>query len=598
MSPAEVGEPAIDKAVNSLRMTGRAFSTEKPHEPYYYPMRQVSRGAAGIWRALVATLLAALSSGQSAAPAPDLILHNGRIITVDGSFSIAEAVAMTGGRFTALGRSVDVRRLAGTSTRVVDLAGRTAVPGLMDNHLHGAGGGPGVDLSRTRSVSDVLAAVAARVAETPVGGIVLSNSDWHEAQLAEQRLPLRDDLDKVAPHHPVVLVRGGHEYVVNSAALVRWTIDERTAEPAGGRISRYPDGRLNGELVDAAKGLISLPRPASRSLDQRISDRVAEYQKLHAAGLTTVRHPGVSLDDYHLLQEIERRGLLTMRVHVLLRPGGNVDAAMRALAESKIQPGQGNERLRVSGIKLGVDGGFEGGLMRAPYEKPFDADGTFRGLQTVDREAFIRLVRRLNTAGWRLATHAVGDAAIDLVLDAYEAANAEQSIVGRRWTIEHAFIGRPDHLPRLKALDVAIAAQNHLYLAGPSLVKYWGSARAFLTTPVRRYLEAGLLVSSGTDAPVVPYPPLWTLYHFVSRDTLTGGEMGREQRITRQDALRLATINNARLMFDEAVKGSIEQGKLADLVVLSDDILSVPESRIRDAQVLMTIVGGKVVFER
>ena len=132
-----------------------------------------------------------------------------------------------------------------------------------------------------------------------------------------------------------------------------------------------------------------------------------------------------------------------------------------------------------------------------------------------------------------MATHAVGDAAIDLVLDAYEAANRERSIAGRRWTIEHAFIGRPDHLPRMKALDVAISAQNHLYLAGPSLVKYWGAARAALTTPVRRYLDAGLLVSSGTDAAVVPYPPLWTIYHFITRDTLTGGVMGADQRITR-----------------------------------------------------------------
>ena len=174
---------------------------------------------------------------------------------------------------------------------------------------------------------------------------------------------------------------------------------------------------------------------------------------------------------------------------------------------------------------------------------------------------------------------------MDLVLDAYEAADRDESIAGQRWTIEHAFIGRADHLPRLKKLDVAISAQDHLYLAGPSLVKYWGRERAFLTTPVRMYLDAGLLVSAGTDAAVVPYPPLWTIYHFVTRDTLSGGVMGAEQRITREEAIRLSTINNARLMFDEARKGSIETGKLADLIVLSDDILSAPAERIRDANV-------------
>ncbi len=148
----------------------------------------------------------------------------------------------------------------------------------------------------------------------------------------------------------------------------------------------------------------------------------------------------------------------------------------------------------------------------------------------------------------------------------------------------------------MKALEVAISAQNHLFLAGPVLVKYWGAERAALTTPVRRYLDAGLLVSSGTDASVVPYPPLWTMYHFVTRDTLTGGVLGLDQRITREEALRLATINNARLMFDELSKGSIEKGKFADLVVLSTNILTGPETGIRDAGVRMTIVGGKIVF--
>lgn len=534
-----------------------------------------------------ALALAGVALAAQTPIAPDLILYNAHIVTVDGRSSVAEAVAIKNDAFAAVGRSDEIRRLAGASTKIIDLKGRTVVPGLMDNHLHGAGGGPGVDLSRTRSLGDVLGAVAAHVRATPPGEIVVSNSDWHEAQLREQRLPLRDDLDTIAPATPVVLVRGGHEYIVNSAALANWNITPETREPEGGRISRYPDGRLNGELVDSAKSLVSLPRPRSRTIDERMQDRVAEYQKLHAAGLTTVRHPGISIEEYRMLQQMQRRGLLAMRVHALLR--GN---------PGDLTPDEGDDWLRVSGVKLAVDGGFEGGLMRELYEKPFDEHGTFRGLQTVATDAFIATVRDLNRRGWRVATHAVGDKAIDLVLRAYEAANADRSIAGRRWSVEHAFIGRPDHLPRLKALGVAISAQDHLYLAGPSLVKYWGAERAALTTPVRRFLDAGLLVSSGTDAPVIPYPPLWTIYHFVTRDTLTGGVMGKDQRITREEALRLATINNARLMFDEQRKGSIETGKLADLVVLSENILTCPEPRIRDAEVLMTIVGGKVVYDK
>ncbi|MEW6322958.1 MAG: amidohydrolase [Acidobacteriota bacterium] len=547
--------------------------------------------------AVVAAAAAALALAQAPAPPPDLILHSGPVLTVDARSSVAGAVAVRGDRIVAVGPAADVRALAGPATTIIDLEGRTVLPGLMDNHLHGAGGGPGVDLSRARSLDEVLAAVGTRVAETPAGGLVVSNSDWHEAQLREQRLPLRDDLDRVAPEHPVVLVRGGHEYIVNSAALRRWRIDERTPVPAGGRISRYPDGRLNGELVDTAKGLVDLPRPAPRTMEERMAARAADYRRLHAAGLTTVRHPGVSVDDYRLLQEMRRRGLLTMRVRVLLRPSGGASAIAGALDAAGIGPDEGDEWLKVVGVKLAVDGGFEGGLMRAPYDEPFGEGGTFKGLQLVARTPFIETVRELNRRGWRVATHAVGDAAIDLVLDAYETAHAERPITGRRWTIEHAFIGRDDHLPRVKALGVAIAAQSHLYLAGPSLVKYWGADRAALTTPVRRYLDAGLLVSSGTDAPVVPYPPLWTLYHFVTRDTLTGGVLGADQRISRDEAIRLATLDNARLMFDEAISGSIEAGKLADFTVLDADVLRAPPAELRDAAVWLTIVGGRIVHD-
>jgi predicted amidohydrolase YtcJ len=526
-------------------------------------------------------------------PAPDVILINGRVITVDRSFTIAEGVAIAGDRILTTGNDDQLRSLAGPSTRIVDLEGHTVIPGLMDNHLHGAGGGPGVDLSRARSLDAVYAAIAARVKQSAPGGIIVSNSDWHEAQLKEQRLPLRDDLDKVAPQHPVVLVRGGHEYILNSAALTRWNVTADTPQPAGGRITRYADGRLNGELVDTAKALVRLPPAPPRTAGQQLADRIADYKKLNEAGLTSIRHPGISVADYRVLQQMQTRGELTLRVNALLRASGA--SIEQTIGASGINPGEGDAWLRIGGVKLGVDGGFEGGLMRDPYAKPWDENGTFRGLQTLETERFFTMVRDLNRLDWRVATHAVGDAAIDLVLNAYEKANAEKSIVTRRWSIEHAFIGRPDHLPRMKALGIAISAQHHLYLAGPSLVKYWGATRAGITTPAKMYLDAGLQVSSGTDAPVVPYPPLWTLYHFITRDTITGGVLGADQRVTRQQALRMATINNAWLNMEERTKGSIEPNKYADLVILNEDPLTCPPERLRDARVLATIVGGKVV---
>ena len=552
--------------------------------------------AASATLALVAAVAAV--RGQTPpprSPAPDLVLFNGKVITVDRDFSIHQAVAIAGDRILAVGASDQMKAAAGPATRMIDLKGRAVIPGLMDNHLHGAGGGPGVDLSRARSMADVMAALRERVRAAKPGDVIVSNRDWHEAQLKEQSLPLRDDLDRVAPHNPVVLVRGGHEYILNSAALARWGITETTPEPAGGRITRYADGRLNGELVDTAKSLVSLPPAAPRTPEQQLEDRIADYKKLNEAGLTSIRHPGIPISEYRMLQELRKRGQLTIRINALLRPAITASGVDPALAASGIKPDEGDEQLRIDGIKLGVDGGFEGGLMRDLYQKPWDEGGTYRGLQTIATDRYIAAVSELNRQGWRLATHAVGDAAIDLVLDAYEKANAERSIVDRRWSIEHAFIGRPDHLPRMKALGVAISAQSHLYIAGPSLVKYWGPTRAAITTPVKMYLDAQLPVSSGTDAPVVPYSPLWTLYHFISRDTISGGVLGADQKVTREQALRMATINNAWLTMEESTKGSLEPGKLADLVILSEDPLTCPEPRLRDAKVLATLVGGKVV---
>lgn len=555
----------------------------------------------GLLGVLVVLACSFFASGSRAAQpegnAPDLILFNGAVWTVDAAFSRVEAVAVSGDRIVAVGSSSDIRALAGPGTRSIDLAGRALIPGLMDNHLHGAGGGPGVDLSRARSLDDVLAAVRARAETTPEDGFVVSNSDWHEGQLAEHRLPLRDDLDKAAPNRAVVLVRGGHEYILNSAALRRFKIDEQTVEPAGGRITRYDDGRLNGELVDTAKALAALPPAPEKSREDRLAAKRAEYARLNGIGLTTVRHPGISADDYRLIEELRRRGELTMRVNALLRPRGDAREVMTALAASGLRQGEGDEWVRVGGVKLAVDGGFEGGLMREPYAEPWGQKGTFHGLQIVPTETFQATVDALNAQGWRVATHAVGDAAIDLVLDAYERANAERSIASRRWSIEHAFIGRPDQLPRIRALGLGLSVQDHLYLAGPSLVNYWGPERAGLTTPVRLYLDAGLHVSSGTDAPVVPFPPLWTLYHFVSRDTISGGVLGPDQRVTRREALRIATMGNAWLMMEESQKGSIEVGKLADMVVLSEDPISASDVRVRDAQALLTIVGGRVVHD-
>jgi len=534
--------------------------------------------------------------------APDLILYGGKIVTVDAAFSVAQAVAIRGGRFVAVGSDEAVRALAGARTKSVDLRGRTVIPGLADGHLHNAGGGPGVDLSRVRSLAELLAAVEARVKAAKPGELVVSNSDWHEAQLREQRLPHRRDLDRIAPDNPVVLVRGGHEFIVNSAAMRQWGIGPATQAPPGGEIGHDAGGELNGELVDTARGLVKLPPPPKLTTDE-----ILRQQKLlNAAGLTSIRIPGSfqlggnAIEPYRLFQQLKAEGKLTIRVNYLMRifDFSSVDKVKATIASWNVKPDEGDEWLRIGGMKTLIDGGFEGGHMRTPYAEPYGKHGTFKGIQVVPVANYVAVVRELNREGWRVATHAVGDAAVDQVLDAYAAANAERSIVGRRWSIEHFFVARPDHFPRVRALGVVVSAQDHLYLAAPSMKTYWGKSRAEQVTPVGTFLDQGLIVAGGTDSPVIPYNPFWSMYHFISRETISDGVYGANQRITRAQALRVFTINNAKLTFEENIKGSIEAGKLADLVVLPADVLTIPEKQIESLKPVATMVGGRVVFGR
>jgi len=544
-------------------------------------------------------LAAGCSTGPAQQPA-DLILYNGKILTVDAGFSVAQAVAIRGERFVAVGSNESIRGMAGQQTRQIDLRGRTVIPGLLDGHLHNAGGGPGVDLARVRTIAQLLAAVEARARSAQPGELIVSNPDWHEAQLAEKRLPHRAELDRVAPKNPVVLVRGGHSFIVNSAAFERWNISRETRSPPGGEIGHDGDGQLNGELVDTARSLIKLP-PPPRLTPEAIE---AQMKLLNSVGLTGIRIPGSFqfgpdvIGPYRMFQQLRKEGRLTMRVNYLMRifDFSSLDKVRATIDSWNVRPDEGDEWLRIGGMKTLVDGGFEGGHMREPYAEPYGKGGKFKGIQVVPVEQYNAVVRELNRRGWRVATHAVGDAAVDQVLDAYEAADRERSIKGRRWAIEHFFIARPDHFPRARALEVVVSAQDHLYLAAPSMAKYWGRARADQVTPVRTFMDEKLLVAGGTDSPVIPYNPFWSMYHFITRETISDGVYGANQRIGREAALRMFTINNARLTFEENLKGSIEPGKLADLVVLSADFMTVPEKQIESLKALATVVGGRFVY--
>ena len=555
-----------------------------------------------IWTgaALAGTAALAFAAHAATGPAPaDAVYLHGKVFTANAHDAIVRAFAVKDGKFVAVGADAAVQRYVGPKTKVVDLKGRFVSPGLTDDHFHNEGGGDGIDLSHVRTLSELMTVVANTAAMAKPGQVLVSNSDWHEAQLKEQRLPLAKELDQAAPNNPVVILRGGHSYILNSAALKKWNISKATPVPAGGAISRDASGELTGELFDNAKALVDLPpeKPVS------MADIMATQKAVAVYGMTALRIPGAYRGDmvqaWRLLKQAEAEGKLTARWLVYF-PG----FGFRAPAQ--VEPGvkswgvtqdEGDDWLRVGGVKLIVDGGFEGGHMSKPYLEPYGKNGTFSGLTVVPPDAYTGVVRELNRLGWRATTHAVGDAGVEQVLNAYEAADQDRTIAGHRWAIEHAFVSTSEQRARMKRLDIAVSAQDHLYLAAPVLKKYWGWERASEVTPVKSYLDAGLLVAGGTDTPVIPFNPFWNLYHMLSRDTISDGVYGADQKIaSRALLLRLVTINYARLIGEEKTKGSIEPGKLADFAVLTGDFMTAPPLKVRDMKALATYVGGKQVY--
>ena len=546
----------------------------------------------------VLTCAAGVAAAQSPPPA-DIVFINGKVFTADDGDRVVQGFAVKGDRFVAAGTDDDVRRYAGPQTRVIDLKGRFVSPGITDDHFHNEGGGSGVDLSHVRSLGELLTTVANAAATAPADAVIVSNSDWHEAQLKEQRLPTAEEIEQAAPGKPVVLVRGGHEYILNSTALKKWNVTKDTPVPAGGQISRNEAGELTGELFDEAKALVSLPRPKPVGMD----DILATQKAVAPYGMTALRIPGSYKGDmiaaYRLMKQAEAEDRLTLRWTVYM-PGFSLrsaEAARKAMESWGTHQGEGDDWVKIDGVKLMVDGGFEGGHLSKPYLEPYGKGGTFTGLTVSPPSAYTEVVRELNNKGWHVITHAVGDAALDEVLDGYAAADKDASIKGKRWSVEHAFVSRPEQVARLKQLDIAVSAQDHLYLAAPVLKKYWGWDTASEVTPVKTYLDAGLLVAGGTDSPVVPFNPFWNLYHMASRDTISDGVYGADQKIaSRPLLLKLVTINYARLIGEEKTRGSIEPGKLADFAVLTDDFLTVKLDAIRDMKALATWVGGREVY--
>lgn len=549
--------------------------------------------------ALIAACLGiALLAAPAARPQADIVLFNGPVYTVDPARPLARAVAIASGKILAVGEAADIQRLARDGARRIDLEGRAVVPGFIDAHGHLAGLGAAIeelDFIGTTRYEQIIAMVAAKAASLPKGEWITGRG-WDQNDWPEKDFPHHSALSAAVPDHPVYLTRvDGHAGFANARALEIAGLSRETPDPPGGRIIRDAQGDPTGVLIDAAQGLVRRHVPEPSKERQRRALLLAAWECLKH-GLTSVHDAGVSGFQIDLYRELIDSGEFDLRVYAL------ISARDRAALEKHFREGpllDYGGRLTVRAVKAYADGalGSRGAALLADYN---DEPGN-RGLLITARDDLQRLTEEALRAGFQVCTHAIGDRGNREVLDAYEAAlKAVPQTHDPRLRIEHAQVVALDDIPRFAALGVipsmqATHATSDMYWAedrvGPERIK---GAYAW-----RRFLDAGCRIANGSDFPVENVNPLWGFYAAITRQDHDGRPEGGwrpEERMTREEALRSFTLDAAYAAFQENELGSLEAGKLADLVVLSHDIMKIPPSEILQTRVELTIVAGKVVY--
>jgi predicted amidohydrolase YtcJ len=534
--------------------------------------------------------------------AADLVLRNGQILTFDDRRRKTRAIAIKDERILALGE--DAEALVGSGTEVIDLGGRTVIPGLFDSHIHTMMGGQNelsVSLAAARSIADLQDAFAVRARATPKGAWIKGGSGWHESQLAEGRLPTRFELDAVMPDNPVIVRRGGHVIVANSAAFAIAGIDRSTRDPDHGVIVRDPaTGEPTGPLVERSAFSLVLKHVPPPSRAEHVEGLKLFTRKLNTRGVTSTLEPGLTLDEIAAYMELWRQKAMTTRVRILQRVHCLDDVS--ALS-SVLAPDFGDDRLRIGGFKFSSDGGIEAAFMHEPYRvvEGEQTDPAFVGKLILPpggvdelREMFMIAAAR----GWQVQVHMVGDAAIDAILDVVEQVAEKYPVGAMRWVMVHIFLPSERALARMRRLGLRATVQDQPVKLGHNMLRYWGEERAARSIPIRTIVAAGIPTGGGTDAPVVDWNPFESIWWMVTRQVYVQDKtrvLGPEEGVDPAVALELYTRGSAETCFMEDKVGTLEPGKLADVAVLSDDPLTVPPDRLRDIRSVLTLVGGGIV---
>ena len=555
---------------------------------------------------LVASLLLLLTFIPAPQPVQtaDVVFKNGNIYTANDKALRAEAIAVKADRIVFVGSNADAQKYVGKSTRVVDLKGNTVLPGFTDSHQHLSGVGQRemtLNLEGTTSLEDLLAKVKARVDQAKPGEWVTGRG-WIETHWQPPVFPTRWDLDKVAPNNPVILGRAdGHGAVANSAALKLAGVDKNTPNPFGGEISKdKQSGEPNGMLLDAAQGLVRRKVPPTTRADEERAVVLGVKRDIEL-GWTQIQDAGGTYADVEIFKKLYEAGTIKLRIYkAVYGPGPN---ATRLLNEGPTIGAYGN-RFTARTIKVVSDGalGSRGAALLAPYSDAADTSGFL----TVKAEELRPMLRDALRKGIQVETHAIGDLANRFILDEYEAAfkdvaAGERKIAEPRWRVEHAQIVNPADIPRFAKLGVIPSMQpshaiGDLFFAPSRL----GMDRLAGAYAWESFIKSGVVVPGGSDAPVERGEPMIEFYAAVARKDQKGfsGEGWHpEEAVSREDALKMFTIWPAYAAFEEKLRGTIEDGKLADLTILSADIMKIPEAEILKTRCVMTVINGEIVYE-
>ena len=566
-------------------------------------------------RYIVVAVGALVSLIASASP-PDTILRNATFHTLDEKVPIARAVAIADGKIAALGTETEILPLAGPGTEVIDLGARTVLPGLIDAHGHLAGLGQlslgVIDLSGTRTFEQVIDMVAERVRDAAPGEWIVGRG-WDHESWPNRVLPTHDALSAVSPENPVWLSRvDGHAALANKAAMELAGVDDHVSDPAGGEIIRDANGRATGVFVDNAEGLIDRVIPASVSGDPRAIILEAQA-RCFEVGLTGVHDMGVHPETARMYRQMADAGELKLRISAMVPS----NVALKYMSENEPID---HPVVTVRGCKLYMDGamGSRGAWLLAPYaDRPTGPDGQpYVGLAVSD-PAFIEAVATLALErGFQVATHAIGDRANHVVLNAYERAARNRApasvselgelgslrfLAEARFRVEHAQLLSPSDIPRFASLGVIASMQpTHCTSDMRWVDDRVGPERSKGAYAWKSLQRAGARIAGGSDFPVESHNPFLGIYAAVTRQNLEGEPAGGwhpRERLSRMEALRSMTIDAAYASFHESTRGSLSPGKYADLIVIDRDVLTCPPEQIPRTRVLMTMVGGEWMFK-